>query len=239
MHRTGEQVNAGLAGLILVEDEESAALGLPSEYGVDDIPLVIQDRRLRADGHFDYLSAMPDVMMGFKGDTILVNGTVSPELTVRRRRTRLRLLNGSNSRIYNVARDDGRSVIQIASDGSLLERAVERRRVGLGPGQRAEILIDIQPDSTVLLVSLPDEIHTGGGGIMGMMGGMGNVEQFDILRLRAARLEPSDTRLPARLIEVPLWDARKADRTRTFVLEMGMMGRGAWAYAEACEAWAA
>ncbi|MBS0240601.1 MAG: multicopper oxidase domain-containing protein [Proteobacteria bacterium] len=229
MHRTGEQVNAGLAGLILVEDEESAKLGLPSEYGVDDIPLVLQDRRFRADGRFEYMSAMPDMMMGFKGETILINGTVSPELIVRRQRTRLRLLNGSNSRIYNVARSDGRNVSQIGTDGSLLERPVERGSVRLAPGERAEILIDMEPDSAIQLISLPDRV-SGGVGMMAMMGGTGNADEFSLLTLRAGSLGASELRLPSRLIEVPSWEARKADRIRSFTLEMGMgggmMGRG-------------
>jgi blue copper oxidase len=224
MHRTGAQVNAGLAGLILVEDEESAALDLPHDYGVDDIPLVIQDRRFRDDGGFDYLTAMPDMMMGFKGDVILVNGTVSPQLTLRRQRTRLRLLNGSNSRIYNIARSDGRSVVQIATGGSLLERAVERRSVRLGPGERADILIDAMPDTSLDLISLPDDPGGRGPGMIGMMGRAGNDERFTVLTLQAGKLETSKTQLPGRLIEVPSWDATKAQRTRRFVLGMGMMG---------------
>lgn len=224
MHRTGAQVNAGLAGLILVEDEESAALGLPHEYGVDDIPLVIQDRRFHADGRFEYLTSMPDMMMGFKGDVILVNGTSSPELTLRRQRTRLRLLNGSNSRIYNIARSDGRTVLQIGTDGSLLERAVQRRSIRLGPGERADILIDVLPDTLLALLSLPDEAGGRGPGMMGMMGSAGNDEQFTILMLRSGKLEQSEMRLPDRLIDVPSWDAAKAQRTRKFVLGMGMMG---------------
>lgn len=224
MHRTGAQVNAGLAGLILVEDEESAALGLPHEYGVDDIPLVIQDRRFYANGRFEYLTSMSDMMMGFKGDVILVNGTVSPELTLQRQRTRLRLLNGSNSRIYNIARSDGASVLQIGTDGSLLERAVERRSVRLGPGERADILIDVLPDTSLALLSLPDDAGGRGPGMMGMMGGAGNDEQFTILMLRSGKLEQSEIRLADRLINVPSWDAAKAQRTRNFVLGMGMMG---------------
>lgn len=224
MHRTGSQVNAGLAGLILVEDEESSALDLPHEYGVDDIPLVIQDRRFRDDGSFDYMTAMPDMMMGFKGDVILVNGTVSPELTLQRQRTRLRLLNGSNARIYNIARSDGRSVVQIATDGSLLERAVERRSVRLGPGERAEILVDAMPDSSFALISLPDDAGGRGPGMMGMMGAAGNDAQFTILMLRAGKLDTVKTPLPDRLVDVPSWNAAKAQRTRRFVLGMGMMG---------------
>lgn len=102
--------------------------------GVDDIPLIIQDRRFRRDGRFDYLSSMPDRMMGFRGDVILVNGTVAPHLILRRRRTRLRLLNGSNARIYNIGFSNGRPITQIGSDGSLLERAVSMRRIRLAPG---------------------------------------------------------------------------------------------------------
>lgn len=222
MHRTGEQVNAGLAGLILVEDEESKALGLPSEYGVDDIPLVIQDRRFRADGQLDYRLAMHDTMMGFKGDTILVNGTVNAELTVVRRRTRLRLLNGSNSRIYNIGRSDGRALVQIASDGSLLEQPVQRRTIRLAPGERAEALLDMEPDSAVSLVSYPDAGTGRGGGMMMRM--MGDDEELELLHVRSGKLEASDKTLPARLIDVPSWDPRKADRNRTFTLEMGMMG---------------
>jgi FtsP/CotA-like multicopper oxidase with cupredoxin domain len=115
MGSTGEQVLRGLAGLFLIEDEESQSLHLPSEYGVDDIPLIIQDRRFNRDGSFDYLSAMPDAMMGYKGNVILVNGTVDPHFVLRRKRTRVRVLNGSNSRIYTLGRDDGAELLVIGS----------------------------------------------------------------------------------------------------------------------------
>ena len=128
MGRTGEQVLRGLAGLFMIEDDESQSLHLPSEYGVDDIPLIIQDRRFNRDGSFDYLSAMPDVMMGYKGNVILVNGTVDTHFVLRRQRTRLRILNASNSRIYTLGRDDGNDLLIIGSDGSLLERPVRQRR---------------------------------------------------------------------------------------------------------------
>jgi FtsP/CotA-like multicopper oxidase with cupredoxin domain len=94
MGRTGEQVLRGLAGLFLIEDEESRPLRLPLEYGVDDIPLIIQDRRFNHDGSFDYLPAMPDIMMGYKGNVISINGTVDPHFVLRRQRTRMRILNG-------------------------------------------------------------------------------------------------------------------------------------------------
>ncbi|MGI9521731.1 MAG: multicopper oxidase family protein, partial [Hyphomicrobiaceae bacterium] len=222
--KTGAQVNQGLAGLILVDDEESNALGLPSEYGVDDIPLIIQDRRFRRDGAFAYLTSMHDQMLSFKGDTVLVNGTAHPHVNLRRQRIRLRLLNGSNARIYNLGFSDRRSFMQIASDGSLLERSVHRKRLRLAPGERAEILVDMSTNSRVVLMSYPD-VTRASGMMSGMMRRMvGNDETFPILELRADRIEASDQTLAARLAEIPHWEPGQANRTRRFELNMPMMG---------------
>jgi FtsP/CotA-like multicopper oxidase with cupredoxin domain len=227
MGRTGEQVLRGLAGLFLIEDDESRSLRLPSEYGVDDIPLIIQDRRFNRDGSFGYLSAMHDVMMGYKGNVILVNGTVDPHLTLHRQRTRLRILNASNSRIYTLGRDDRKDLVIIASDGSLLERPVRQRRVRVGPGERVELLVDARAGENFRLMSYPDRIAGGGMGPGMMMGGMaGNTETFAIIELRAGTLEASDTALPDKLIHVPAWTEAQAARTRRFSLDMGMMGMG-------------
>ncbi len=220
MGQTGAQVNLGLAGLILVDDQESSGLGLPSQYGVDDIPLVIQDRRFKADGSFAYVSSMHDEMAGFKGDTLLVNGTVRPFLTVQRSRTRLRLLNGSNSRIYNFGFDDGRSFTQIGSDGSLLERAVKRKRLRLAPGERTEIIVDVASNQTIKLMSYPDV----SGGRSMMRGMVGNNETFEVLELRAGRVGEMGSGLPERLVSLPNWQPNMAQRNREFQLNMAMMG---------------
>lgn len=227
MGRTGDQVVRGLAGLFLIEDDDSRALGLPSEYGVDDIPLIIQDRRFNRDGSFDYLSAMPDTMMGYKGNVILVNGTVEPYVTLRRQRTRLRILNASNSRIYTLGRDDGAELVVIGSDGGLLEQPVRQRRLRLGPGERAELLVELPSNRTVRLMSYPDAIGAGRG-MMGpgmMMGGMaGNTETFPVIELRTETVEPTASPLPTKLIQVANWTPSQAARRRTFTLDMAMMG---------------
>ena len=224
LHQTGAQVNQGLAGLILVDDDESDALNLPKEYGVDDIPLVVQDRRFERDGSFIYLASMHDRMMGFKGDTMLVNGTAQAYLTVKRTLTRLRILNGSNSRIYNFGFADGRAFQQIASDGSLLERPVRRQRLRLAPAERAEILVDMSANSRAILMSYPDV--PAAGGMMGrMMAGMvGNNETFPVIELRAGQLEGAAATVPQKLASVPGWRVGDAQRTRRFELNMGMMG---------------
>lgn len=227
MEQTGEQVLRGLAGLFLIEDEQSKSLRLPSDYGIDDIPLVIQDRRFDADGSFDYDLTMHDVMMGYKGNVILVNGTANPHVVLRRQRTRLRILNGSNSRIYTFGRDDGADLVVIGSDGGLLEQPARLRRVRLGPGERIELLVDMQSDQSVRLMSYPDRVAAGGMGPGMMMGGMaGKSETFPIIELRAEKLESADLSLPERLIQVPNWTAAQAARTRSFSLHMPMMGMG-------------
>jgi FtsP/CotA-like multicopper oxidase with cupredoxin domain len=137
----------------------------------------------------------------------------------------LRILNGSNSRIYTLGRDDGADLLIVGSDGSLLERPVRQRRLRLGPGERAELLVDMQASRTVRLMSYPDAAAARGmGGGMTMGGMAGNNETFPIVELRAGRLESADLSVPERLIRVPGWTAAQAARTRTFTLDMAMMG---------------
>lgn len=138
--RTGAQVNAGLAGLFIVEDDIEQELALPS--GEYDLPLVIQDRRFDDTNQLMYVTNMHDRMMGFRGDTVLVNGQSNPTMSVANRSYRLRLLNGSNSRIYILAWDDETPVYVIGTDGGLLERTVSKPYITLGPAERAELWVD-------------------------------------------------------------------------------------------------
>jgi FtsP/CotA-like multicopper oxidase with cupredoxin domain len=221
--QTGEQVMRGLAGLFLIEDDESRSLQLPSDYGVDDIPLIVQDRRFNGDGSFQYLSNVGDIELGYRGDVILVNGTFAPHFELRRQRTRLRILNGSNARIYTLGRADRADLVVIAADGSLLARPVRTRRVRVGPGERIELLLEMEPDRTVTLMSYPAD-----SGRMGMMGqdiGVDN-ETFPIIEFRSGRLEPAAVSFPDRLIGVPQWNPAQAERSRRFTLDMSTMSMG-------------
>ncbi len=178
---TAEQVYYGLAGLFIVSDEEEQALGLPS--GEYDIPIVIQDRSFDDRNQLVYINHMMQRMRGFLGDQILINGRPDFELPVADRSYRLRLLNGSNSRIYKLAWDDGTPLHVIGVDGGLLERPETYDYVMLAPGERREIWIDFngRPKGTELTMrSIPfsASMHGGmmGGGMMGgrrggMMGG--------------------------------------------------------------------
>ncbi len=145
MEKTAEQVYQGLAGLIIVEDDESRALDLPKRYGVDDIPLVLQDRFF-TDGQIDYSPTMREIMRGYVGDTFIANGAIEPTLDVEAKEIRFRILNGSNSSIYELGFSDGRAFKQIATDNGFLEQAVEITRLRLSPAERAEIVIDLSSD---------------------------------------------------------------------------------------------
>ena len=161
--RTGPQVNMGLAGLLIVSDEQERALGLPS--GDADLAAVIQDRSFDAEGQFRYAASMMEREMGFTGDVVLVNGKPDAEWSLGTRAYRLRLLNGSNARIYKLAWSDGTPMTVIGTDGGLLERPVEHRVLTLAPAQRAELWVDLSQKavgSRLQLVSEAWPIADGG-----------------------------------------------------------------------------
>lgn len=158
--QTGRQVYNGLAGLFIIEDEVSDRLDIPKDYGVNDIPLIIQDKRFNSDGSFQYELGMHDVMNGLQGNTMLVNGTIHPFLEVPKGMVRLRLLNGSNASVYELTLNNNQKFYQIASDGGFLEKPAEMNNIVLGPAERAEILVDfsdLKKGETVQLLNQGSE----------------------------------------------------------------------------------
>jgi blue copper oxidase len=152
---TAQEVIKGLAGLIIVDDEDTARLPLPSQWGIDDVPLIIQDRRFNPDGQFFDRMNIVAVTNGYVGDTALVNGARYPEARTARGWLRLRILNGSNARSYRLAASDGRSLYVIASDGGLLESPVELKEFLIHVGERFEVLVDARNGGAFDLVTLP------------------------------------------------------------------------------------
>ncbi|RKF20823.1 oxidase [Altericroceibacterium spongiae] len=176
--RSGPQVYQGLAGMIYVRDNASEALDLPNDYGVDDIPLIVQDRAFASDGSFIYSTRMHNVMMGMMGDTMLVNGVVEPVFEARSDRLRLRLVNGSNARFYRFGFDDGRSFHQIGTDGGFLAAPLPTDNVVLAPGERAQVIVDVSDGRPVSL--LADGLEIMGMGNMGRgMRGSGRMRESD------------------------------------------------------------
>ncbi|MBK1783954.1 multicopper oxidase domain-containing protein [Prauserella sp. ASG 168] len=209
--QTERHVYRGLGGLFIVDDDHEAALDLPRTYGVDDIPVIVQDKTFDSTGQLIETARHDN---GMVGDTILVNGTAGPVFEVGARRTRLRLLNASTARSYNFGLGDGRPVTMIASDGGLLSEPLSLQRVLLTPGERAEVVVELEPGQEVTLRSYPQDL----GLTDARARNSGAADELDVLLLRAAaRLAPSPE-VPARLAVVDRLDESAVAVTRTFEL---------------------
>lgn len=226
---TAEQVYFGQAGLFIVGDEEEDRLGLPA--GAQDLPVVLQDRSWGEDNRFSYLPGTgPDAarvdtatlsrhshdpalrdthLMGFFGDSILVNGQPEARLEVGTGPCRLRILNGSNARIYKLAWEDGRPLVVIGTDGGLLERPTEKGYVTLAPAERIDVWADFSeaaPGDELRLVSLP---------FFGANDRQGNPylpegSLFPLCTLRVTHHIDAPARLPERLSTITRLDPAQA-----------------------------
>jgi suppressor of ftsI len=199
--KTAEHVYRGIAGMILIDDDESDALPLPREYGVDDIPLVIQDKNFTDDGQldfdtgsfFDTFSGTPS--FGIFGDTILTNGTRNPYFEATRRLTRFRILNGANTRFFNLAFSDERPFRLVATGNGLVPGdPVELDHIQLGPAERAEIVVEIEPGDDVVLRATEADLN-------GQERQLRGNDTFDILNVRAGDELEASPDLPEVLTE--------------------------------------
>jgi FtsP/CotA-like multicopper oxidase with cupredoxin domain len=184
--RTARTLYYGLTAAYLLGDDREEELGLPS--GEYDVPLILADHAFNRDGSFRYAE---NVDLGFRGDTILVNGAVVPRMRVQRRIYRLRFLNASNARSYNLKLGQGRTMLQIASDGGLLPRAVARSSFPIHPAERIEVLIDFRSfraGSELVLTNTEGEATTRNIMRFDVVGG-GGAEEFRMPRGRMRTME--------------------------------------------------
>ncbi|GAB2479491.1 multicopper oxidase domain-containing protein [Promicromonospora xylanilytica] len=211
---TEKHVYRGLAGLFLLDDDASRAADLPHTYGVDDVPVIVQDKVLDENGQLELSDDGSEP--GTLGDVVMTNGTIGAYHEVTTERVRLRLLNGSTARTYQLGFAD-REMDLVATDGGLLDAPVRLDHVRLAPGERAEVVVRLQPGDTTRLHSFEADL----GGVV-VPFAMGANDAFDVLELRAADdLAPSPE---------PAWDTsahahqdtpHEADAavTRTFELD--------------------
>jgi len=153
---TARQAHLGLAGILLVTDGRDRERGLPDRYGVDDLPLVLQDRRT-LEGDTPYAPDAIDFIHGFRGVHIAVNGAVRPDAAVPTAIVRLRFLNGANARNFLLRFSDGRPMHVVASDGGYLAKPVAVETLVIAPGERFETLVDFSDGRPVELTTLPDD----------------------------------------------------------------------------------
>ncbi len=234
---TGEQVYQGLAGLFIVSDKEEENLNLPE--GEYDIPIVIQDRTFDDNHQLNYLgNGQMDRMTGFLGEQILINGKIDSTLVLSANgKYRLRLLNGSNSRAYKLAWNNGESITVFGVDGGLLEAPKNLPYLILGPAQRVDVWLDLSgqiENKSIKLVHLPMPLdNMMGSGMMngGMMGNSNSAylpynSQFDVLKIEVGSAKKNDAVLPEKLTSANYLQASEAinkNNPRSFTFAMGGM----------------
>ena len=207
----------------IVDDEHDASLGLP--HGSCDIPLMIVDRSF--DRHNQLLDPFSEGLRppadGITGNRVLVNGVHLPHHRVAARRCRLRILNASQFRTYNLYLSNGAELVQIATDSGLMPRPVRRREILLGPAERVEVVVDFSRfagDSLELRSGPRGQRHA-----PGVRTYVGALMQFRV----GSRREPDRTRVPRRLRPLPAWAANASpEPDRTWTIAIGGGFRPVW-----------
>lgn len=234
MDFTSGNVYRGMAGSFLLFDEldsgnekdrNSKALRLPSGVGVYDIPLIFQDKRFDASGNLMFDQFDTD---GFLGDKFCVNGKIQPYFKVARRKYRLRLLNGSTSRFYQlylVAGTTDEPFKYIANDGNLLPAPLDMNVVRLGPAERADIVVDFAkyPIGTQLFFVNRAEQLDGRGPTGNILRPGTQILRFDVDR-NVSKSDPDVSQVPSVLRPLPPVAMSEVAQTRTW--EFGRTASG-------------
>lgn len=198
LERTARNVWRGLAGMWISQDDVDDSLRLPR--GRRDIPLMLSDRSFDRDNQltnpFGGDAHAPDD--GVTGRHILVNGAILPHHRVEACRYRLRILNASNFRSYNLRIGGGAEMTQIGTDSGLLPRPLRRRRLLIGPGERVDVIVDFSraKHSDVILGSVRRDVAPA----LGSQSYVGPLMQF-----RVGRRVRDSTEIPAELRPLPGW----------------------------------
>jgi spore coat protein A len=206
---TRTNVYAGLAGAYLIRDDQDTGeadnpLGLPA--GPYEIPLVLQDKTFNADGSMFYPTQgvtefHPQWVPEFFGDVAVVNAKIWPYVDVEPRRYRLRIVNGSQSRFYNLQFANEKSgkalpFTQIGAEGGLLRAPVPMNALLIAPGERADVIIDFagQRNASFIVTNNARAPYPAGG----------RAGLSQLLKIRVNRaLQGSDTTTPAADLQLP------------------------------------
>lgn len=221
--QTARQVYNGLAGMFIVSDAEEAALGLPSDEF--DVPLIVQDRTFDKNNQLAYfgqgmMAGAMETLMGFRGEKVVMNGQPDYKLEVSKRAYRLRVLNGSNARIYKLAWGDGTPLTVIGTDGGLLEKPITREFAMLAPGERIELWADFSDHVLGNEVTLESLAFAGAEDpaeeMKGMMGSSSAMTKTQSMSGMGAGTAPStqpDTRLGAPMTLVTIRVTKEANES--------------------------
>jgi len=227
-HDTGRQIYMGLAGMIVIDDGSDLRLGLPHRFGIDDLPIILQDRAFGSDGALKYELDSLAVVYGARGDTVIVNGAIAPVAKVPPGLVRLRLLNGANAQNFELRFRDQRTFHVIASDAGFLAAPVPLTRLRISPAERFELLVNFADGKPVVLETGPDEAM----GIFGTISDFGTDEYVPVMRFEPTAAVPPVKQLPRQLVEPTAADPTRAVRRRLFTLDNGLCLRRMQASAE-------
>lgn len=154
---TAEQVHAGLAGLLVVTDDEDAALDAALALAPSNrLALAVADVRFGGGAILPYAPTREDCLTGWLGNRALVNGSLDAGFDVTSGWVRIQLLNACNARGFLLAFRDADKAIPfhlLGTDGGLLVAPVELDRVFVHPAERVDLAIDVA-DRQVSAVSL-------------------------------------------------------------------------------------
>lgn len=220
-HDTARQIYMGLTGIMIIDDGSDARLDLPRTYGVDDLPIILQDRSIDSDGSIGYdnndLNAL-DIAYGARGDTVVVNGAITPIAKVPAGLVRLRLLNAANAQNFDLRFKDQRTFHIIASDGGFLAAPVAVTQLMISPAERFEILVDFSDGKAIALETGPDKEM----GEFGRVAPDGSADYVVVMQFEPTPTMSLVKQIPSRLVEPATAVAASAVRRRQFVLDSGL-----------------
>ena len=161
VHHTAENAYMGLAAQYHLHDDVESGLTIP-KWSWDgrpvadqyDLPLVLVDKMFSANGEFRYDDAGHT---GLWGDVVLVNGVPWPNLKVKKRLYRFRVLNASISRGYRLQMSNSAPISVIGTDGGLMPQVQNTTQLRIGMAERYEIVIDFSkytPGTKLQLLNL-------------------------------------------------------------------------------------
>ncbi len=190
-HSHGEvasQLFSGLAGPIVIEGPLDR---LPELAAAEEHVLVLKDLSVAGEDVAPYGIFEAG---GKKGNWVMVNGAVQPVLTAKKATLRLRLLNACTFRYFRLSLE-GATMHLIATDDGFIEKPVALKELVLSPGERAEVMIQLDRPGNFRLL-----------------------DNSDLLMTIAAPAQPQPTDLPAKLATIETLDPASAKVTRQIVL---------------------
>ena len=218
--RTGFAIGKGLYGAIIVRAADD-----PLPKSIPDRLILLSDNRFLQDGSIDFPATESmhggiDEENGREGPVLFVNGRVMPTMKIRPGEVqRWRIANASAGRIYRLSLA-GHTMLQIGSDGGLLEKPVEVKEILLTTGERVEVLVrgTDAPGTRITLQNLPYDRYA-------PQTRPADWETTrDLLTLETTREAPvNPVAIPATLRKIIPLDTSKATAVRTIVFGQGMI----------------